>query len=567
MQRIKGLCFATGVKTGRRAMGDFGRRRSRRVWRFLTSATVCLASGAALAQTVSAPYYVVVQPIDVCNSTGTSCAPINSRGGTVISSTGVNTPVGFFDPTSGANITQAIILRQIGVNVVFLPVVQYNSPNTNPLGGNFQTLHVQNSSTTASGQTSSDFLVLSQQPQISQNPVTPYKTTPPLSPNLTTINMFFVTTLVPPTPGQLYGFSWIGNNGIVISSNTMLGVPLLGLPARPDTLGHEIGHNLNLNHTTFGAGPGSNGSCGLACTANLMTAGGTAGMNLRTEPTIPCVLINPPSTTCAPQSLVNMTAAQLNLEAQENPTTLPISQQREVLTSGFINVNPNATLTATTPGSSSASAAVASLGTPLTAGTTSDSTSGSSSSIIFTVSQPQAPLNALVIMLPGGLKFDSKNQFKIISETRKNLVMNVDYYPDADNNPNNPKAPYLIGPAYSACTANGAQCLIVEFKAPGLGPNDSLVFSKGILNGKVPATLQQLAGAPITFALNLPSPAESTTTSQYITTSELEFNGTMDTASTQNASTTIPPVVTNSGSLGGPGATRHARRLSISLAC
>ena len=136
----------------------------------LLSAAVWLAAAAAAcAQTVLAPYYIVVQPIDVCNSTGTTCAPINSKGETVLSSTGVNTPVGFFDPTSGANITQSIILTQLGVNVVFLPAVQYNSPNTNPLGGSFQTLHVQNSSTTASGQTSSDFLVLSQQPQISQS--------------------------------------------------------------------------------------------------------------------------------------------------------------------------------------------------------------------------------------------------------------------------------------------------------------------------------------------------------------------------------------------------------------
>ena len=249
---------------------------------------------------------------------------------------------------------------------MFLPVVKYNSPancmpspcvSPPPTGGwntDYRTLHVLNSTTTASGQTSPDFLILSQQPQIADIPLTtagttPYVPTPPLSSNPTTINMFFVTTLVPPTPGQLYGFSWIGNNGIAMSSNTMLGVPLLGLAQRPDTLAHELGHNLNLNHNTFGAGSNASGVCGLTCTANLMTAGGTAGMNLRTEPTIACLLINPPSTTCASQSLVNMTADLLNLETQEKPT-LPISQQREVVTqSGFTNANPNATLTVTIP--------------------------------------------------------------------------------------------------------------------------------------------------------------------------------------------------------------------------
>jgi hypothetical protein len=199
----------------------------------------------------------------------------------------------------------------------------------------------------------------------------------------------------------------------------------------------------------------------------------------------------------------------------------------------------------------------ATLATPSIAG----GTSGASSSVKFTVSAPQSPLNVLVIMLPGGLKFDSRNQFKIISKSRYNLIEDVDYYPDRDNDPSNPNAKFILGPAtYSACKAAGAQCLIVEFNAPGFGPSDSLTFSQGILKGSTPATLQQLAGANITFALNLPGTAGSTTTGQFITTSELEFNSTtgQDTASTQTASTTVPPTVTNPGSIapsGGPGCT------------
>ena len=187
-------------------------------------------------------------------------------------------------------------------------------------------------------------------------------------------------------------------------------------------------------------------------------------------------------------------------------------------------------------------------------------TLGPGSSVNFTVSAPEAPLNVLVIMLPSGLKFDSKNQFKILSQSPENLIQDVDYYPDTDNSPSNPTGQYIIGPAYSACKVAGAQCLIVEFNAPGLGPSNSLQFSQGILNGKVPATLQQLAGAKVTFALNLPSAGGSTTTGQYITTSELEFDSTknQDTANTQNTSTTVPPVVTNPGSVassGSPGCT------------
>jgi hypothetical protein len=179
------------------------------------------------------------------------------------------------------------------------------------------------------------------------------------------------------------------------------------------------------------------------------------------------------------------------------------------------------------------------------------------SSVNFTVSAPESPLNVLVIMLPSGLKFDSKNQFNLISQSPNNLIQDADYVPDNDNNPSNPNAKYPLGPAtYSACTAKGAQCLIVEFNAPGFGPNDSLTFSQGILIGRVPATLQQLAGANVTFALNLPSASGSTTTGQYITTTELEFDSTtgQDTASTQTTSTTIPPTVTNPVSIAGSGA-------------
>lgn len=320
--------------------------------RFLLFGAVCLASSAARAQTVPAPYNVWVQPIDVCNSAGTSCAPINSKGQTVLN--GTNTPVGFFDPTSGANITQSIILDQLGVNVVFLPVVQYNSaPNVSPTNAyaptDFRTLHVVTNNPACgltgiptTGFQSCDFLVLSQQPQISNSPQTGYVPTPPLNSDPATINMFFVNTLVPPTPGQLYGFSWVGNNGVAISSNTLLGVPLLGLPARPDTLAHEIGHDLNLDHNTFGAGPRptSTSPCSTTpftgCTVNLMTAGGTSGMNLRFQPTIANAL----------PDVSNGTADQLNTEAEES-TTLPISQQREVLASGFIKTTLPAMLTAT----------------------------------------------------------------------------------------------------------------------------------------------------------------------------------------------------------------------------
>jgi len=129
------------------------------------------------------------------------------------------------------------------------------------------------------------------------------------------INLFFVSKLNPPAAGgTLYGFAWICNNGVAIGSNTFFAPT--PLQARPDTIAHELLHNLCLDHTIYGAGPynlsntTSNPTGGIlppfpakplalqcdpaypACGANLMTAG-----NLRTEPAV--VLSNGSIVNCA----------------------------------------------------------------------------------------------------------------------------------------------------------------------------------------------------------------------------------------------------------------------------
>lgn len=278
-----------------------------------------LMPGAALATTLD--HYITVQAIDVCSDTGSGCAPINSLGQTVLTNPGT-TQIGFVDPLTQANSTQ-LILSQSGINVTFLPAEQYVNPA-------FTSLSVTNCTNGAiSCLTSIGFQGLSQQPGISGPPPNPPNPpAPPLAPSLTTMNMFFVGTLTPNVPGLLYGFSWINNNGVSIGVNTF--APPFGLPGRPDTIAHEIGHNLDLDHTTFGAGP-VNGVCAPSCRTNLMTAG-----NLRTEPSNS--LLPNGQAAWVGQIFPNGALDQLNP-----------AQISQMLSSGFVSGIPNVTTNVSAP--------------------------------------------------------------------------------------------------------------------------------------------------------------------------------------------------------------------------
>ena len=306
------------------------------------------AAGGAQAQ-VPVTNYIVIQPIDVCGTGGpkssTGCAPFNtlSKSPDPTAAT-LTTPIGFVDTTTNTNVTRAIWL-QTGIDVTFLPILEYNnttdqaieidcSTATNPCTGTLTSSHFKALSSGTPGTTSG----------------CSYDCAVPLAPvGANALNMFFVNSLTGGTgvTGTLFGFAWINNNGVAISKPTFF--PSLGHPTF-DTLAHEMGHNLNLDHFSFGAGTLCSGTVmpnPKGC--NVMDAGSSR--------------IIPASTGCTAQSTTSTSSTGgtlydldtgLCLPAAPNPiadnlilaTNSQLNQQGEALLSGFMNPVPNVGATA-----------------------------------------------------------------------------------------------------------------------------------------------------------------------------------------------------------------------------
>jgi hypothetical protein len=381
---------------------------------------------------------------------------------------------------------------------------------------------------------------------------------PPLSSDPGTINLAFVNKLNPPTSGDtLYGFSLLCNNGVAIGGSTFFAPS--PLQARPDTIAHELLHDFCLRHVNYGAGTWTSSTTGVppipgsgipgitcdstypACAANLMTEGKN-----RAEPylflnsssvVINCVLSGLLDVSGIPvitpgcsgkASLFNGMADQVvNLVTASpqksnlfpsftsNPlatgatsTNLPMPQQQQVLNGGS-----GLLLTPTTLGG---------LIDPIPYETTKAQleTGGSlTDRVIFDLSgpvdgKPGETLVAWVLSLPEGQTFAGQRGFDITSQSRKDLVEDVKYFPEAGNNPLLRKAAYdpgadkktdnpgidAAGP--SPCAATTTACLVVKFLAPGLGTDDSIGFSQGILSGGAPIARADLCKAKITYVFS-----------------------------------------------------------------
>lgn len=252
-------------------------RRSQTVWLLLLSTFAFIAGGGAHA-TVPVTKYVVINPIDVCGTTGassaTGCAPFNTQSVSPDPSKATSTtPIGFVDAATNVNITRAIWL-QSGIDVTFLPIAQYNNTSFQAIG-DITTCTPTTCPTTCTtlpctSLTSALFRQLSSGTAPKATGCKSNCTVPLASSKVNAINMFFVNSLTMSTGGVFNGFAWFNNNGVAIASDVFSFSSFT--PSRFDTLAHEIGHNLNLDHTTFGAGTSCSAISPGGC--NVMDAGG-----------------------------------------------------------------------------------------------------------------------------------------------------------------------------------------------------------------------------------------------------------------------------------------------------
>jgi hypothetical protein len=462
---------------------------------------------------------LTVQPIDVCDSTGILCPIVNSLGQTARNAPGT-IQIGFIDPITGLNAEQAA-LAQTGVSLAFAPLVMYKSP-TNPVGGDYRTLHTCSCNSAmsnacpslnncSSGASSLDMLTLTQQPGISQG----VKPTTPLNSDQTIPNLFFIKSIAPISPGTIIrGFSWDGNNGGAIASDSVFSSPF-GV----GTIAHEIGHMAGAwEHNTLGAGPltcpNKYPDPTSECTENLMSAGSAprqlpngfkdsttnnCGAQLGQACWVPQV---PPANTSPPNALNLLTTGGAG---QCTDVSQCLSQQASIMLSNFVYPIPSTVSSASGGAASSAQAAAQTSGKSSSQAGLAQSTSSPANPIVFNVSgvkggNPGETLLAYVVIIPqptSGPQFTfASNPFTVQKQSRRNLLQDFDEQP-LDND-----VPYpSCNPPFAAGTPS-LLCGEVEFNrntGQGFGENDFMNFSLKILKGGVPVALSDLCGAKVAF--------------------------------------------------------------------
>lgn len=125
--------------------------------------------------------------------------------------------------------------------------------------------------------------------------------------------------------------------------------------------------------------------------------------------------------------------------------------------------------------------------------------------------KPGETLVAWVLSFPQEETFAARGGFHIISQSRKDLVQDVNSYPNPVTNPLKRSIAYDPGSDNSSdnrgdgaavsnpCAATTTACLIVKFGAPGLAADDWIIFSQSIFSGGAEISKDDLCKAKITY--------------------------------------------------------------------
>lgn len=177
----------------------------------------CSSEGVQAVQTLvfGEPDKLYIQPIQVCDDSGSRCARSN-----------------FFEDLT------AKILEQAKLKVTFLPPNQLNATRF---------LKIDDSSRRNSPEY--EFYELTRTGSAGD-----FGRHPDSSRSSGPINVWFVEEIEAINGFTQFGLAWIGANGVLVSEAAID----FGSSGRTDTLAHEIGHNLGLRHATLGAGGANN---------------------------------------------------------------------------------------------------------------------------------------------------------------------------------------------------------------------------------------------------------------------------------------------------------------------